>query len=452
MSKAALFQNPEFRDDLRNLEIPSREVERKWAFAYAAVNKWRRRLAAGESLPGESGFQSRSMGNVSLDATKAAAESETYGADGMVIDASKMSQAPWGLNEWREYLRQKGQDPDKVTFNYGVTSNPQGGYWNKLNNVRLIETANLEPQWPVITPGPLFIVPPITKTPRVTKWETAILVADTQIGYREIDGRLDPFHDDAAIDVALQIIEAENPDQTVVLGDIIDLPSQSRHAQEAGFAKTTQPAIDRTTLLAASLRAATDGKIIFIEGNHDKRLQNFVETNALAAFGLRKGGLPESWPVMSLPNLLRLDEFDVIYRDAYPTAHWWINDKLRCEHGTRSNSKGSTSAQYLNDTPHISRAHGHSHRLEVQSKTTYDRMGKIRSMGINPGCLCRVDGAVPSVHGGIGANGQAATNYEDWQQGLIVIRYREGDEFFVDGVVQIHDGLAVHQGQEFSAA
>lgn len=439
--RSPLLDDPKFIADLEDLTISGGAIGRKWGTAKSAVNKYRRRMAAGEAL---------------VQVGVAASESEENNSDGTIRSVVKMSDTAWGLNDWREFLRNAGQDPDAVTFTYGVTSNPAGGYWNKLNNVRPTaqsEGSAVAPEWPVIVPGPSFIVPPVVRTPRATRWETAVLIADTQIGFRFFeDGSSEPFHDEAAIDVALQIIAAENPEQTVVMGDIADFASQGKFAQEAGFARSTQPAIDRTTLLGAQLRSATSGKIIYIEGNHDKRMQNFVEANTVAAFGLRKGGMPESWPVMSLPNLLRLDEYDIIYKDAYPAAHWWVNDKLRCEHGTKANSSGSTAAQYMNESPHISRAHGHTHRLEVQSKTTFDRLGKIRSMAINPGCLCRVDGAVPSVNGAIGSDGKSARVVENWQQGVVVVRFREGDEFFVDGLIQIDDGRTVYQGQEFAAA
>lgn len=49
---------------------------------------------------------------------------------------TRMAATAWGENEWREFLRAKGTDPDTVTFTFGVTSNPHGGYWNKLLNVR----------------------------------------------------------------------------------------------------------------------------------------------------------------------------------------------------------------------------------------------------------------------------------------------------------------------------
>lgn len=49
---------------------------------------------------------------------------------------TRMADTAWGKDEWREFLRLKGTDPDTVTFTFGVTSNPSGGYWNKLLNVR----------------------------------------------------------------------------------------------------------------------------------------------------------------------------------------------------------------------------------------------------------------------------------------------------------------------------
>ena len=51
---------------------------------------------------------------------------------------SEFSSEPWGYEDFCNFIRAKGQDPDKVTFNWGWTSNPGGGFWNKLNNVRPI--------------------------------------------------------------------------------------------------------------------------------------------------------------------------------------------------------------------------------------------------------------------------------------------------------------------------
>lgn len=313
-----------------------------------------------------------------------------------------------------------------------------------------------DPAWPVIQPAQPALIQPLSRTQHKGEWKTAVVLPDPQIGFRKFDdGTLDPFHDEKAMNVAIQIIEYEQlkngVQQVVNLGDYLDLPSQGKYAQEATFANTTQLAIDAGYVFLAQQRAAApDAEVVLVEGNHDRRMQNFVEANALAAFGLKRAAMPDSWPVMSLPYLLRLDELKVSYIDSYPAGKHWINDQLRAIHGNKVRSNGSTAAAYTNDMGHISTVFGHTHRLEIQSRTTWDRLGKIRSMAISPGCLCRVDGAVPSVNGAIGIDGKAAEVWENWQQGVAVIKYKDSGEFFVN-LVQIDDGRTVYEGQEFVA-
>jgi predicted phosphodiesterase len=352
---------------------------------------------------------------------------------------------------------------------YTLSSRKVASFWSvgktfvnkhraKLNKPSTVSTGNdAVPYWNPVQNARPVIVKPIEKKPLTNNgWKTAIVLPDPQIGYRLFDegdeGDLDPFHDEAAMNVALQIIQhEENVHQVVNLGDFLDLPSQGRFAQEATFANMTQRAIDRGHYFLAQQRvAAPSAEIVLIEGNHDRRLQNFVEMNAVAAFGLKRAEKPSEWPVMSLPFLLRLDELKVSYIDSYPAGKHWINDKLRAIHGNKVRSNGSTAAAYTNDMPHISTIFGHTHRLEIQSKTTFDRVGKIRNMAISPGCLCRVDGAVPSVNGSIGVDGRPAQEFENWQQGIAVIKYMDTGEFFVD-LVQIEDGRTVYQGKEFQA-
>jgi predicted phosphodiesterase len=315
------------------------------------------------------------------------------------------------------------------------------------------------PKWPLIQQSPPVNIsapkPPKKAPSLVGGWEVAVCLPDPQIGFRRFeDGSMDPFHDDAAMDVAIQVLSAMEHEtrvqQVVNLGDFLDLPQQGKFAQEPYFANTTQAAIDRGGIFLAEQRAAApNAKLVVIEGNHDARLQKFVQLNAMAAFGLKKANLPESWPVMSLPYLMRLDELgDCVFLDGWPAATWWINDKLRAIHGDKVRSNGSTASAYMNDMPHVSTIFGHIHRQEIQSKTTFDRMGKIKSMAISPGCLCRVDGHVPSVKSGQSIDGRPITYYENWQQGLSVITYKPEGSFHVD-LVHIDDGKTLYRGQEF---
>ena len=64
-----------------------------------------------------------------------AGEFETHNPDGSA-NYCRFSNEPWGHDDYRAFIASKGQDPDAVTFTWGWTSNPNGGFWNKLNNVR----------------------------------------------------------------------------------------------------------------------------------------------------------------------------------------------------------------------------------------------------------------------------------------------------------------------------
>src|SRR5690606_7221999 len=214
---------------------------------------------------------------------------------------------------------------DSVLFSHGVTSRPDGGYWNKLNNVRPKKPSEGGgPAWPVIRHATPVLFPVVDRPARPARdgLKLSLKCADTQIGFRILsDGTIEEFHDWSAMEVFVEVCRREQPESIVILGDFLDLPSQSRWAQEAGFARTTQMALDAGYLFLSMLRSAVpDAQIILVEGNHDKRMQTFIETNALAAFGRRRGGMPKEWPVMSLQNLLRLDELRVEYMDAYPAA------------------------------------------------------------------------------------------------------------------------------------
>jgi len=320
---------------------------------------------------------------------------------------------------------------------------------------------DLGPEWPVIQQAaPVTIKPPKAPTKKAKSkagWKTAVILPDPQIGFRRLsdgpDG-LDPFHDEAAMDVAIQVLAAHEQDcgvdAVVNLGDFLDLQQQGKYLQEASFAMTTQPAIDRGHRFLAEQRAAApNAEIVLIEGNHDRRMQNFVTINAQAAFGLKRANVPDSWPVMSLPYLLRCDELNVIYIDSWPAGEYWLNDKLRCIHGNKVRSGGSTANAQVKDNPHISTIFGHVHRIEAHYKTVHDRSGPIRSLALSPGCLCRVDGAVPSVNGSTDVHGMPATHWEDWQQGVSVVRYND-TEFFVE-THQIVDGRTIVGGQVFQA-
>ena len=290
----------------------------------------------------------------------------------------------------------------------------------------------------------------------INGWKTAVILPDPQFGFRNIKGELDPFHDEKALDVALQVLAAvvddTRVDVVVNLGDFLDLPAHSRYEQHQSWQQTTQEAIDAGHRFLAKQRAtAPNAQIVVLEGNHDKRIADSIMKFNLASSGLRRADCPDDFPVMTAPFLLRTDDIDVEWLDGYPARKFWLNDWIKCVHGSIVRSSASTASAYAR-SDRTSTIFGHIHRIEAHHTTQQDRYGPIRQFAATPGCLCRVDGAVPGVKGAMDLTGKPLTNYEDWQQGLIVLHYREDDPKYVLDTIHIQDGWAMYKGQEFAAS
>lgn len=119
---------------------------------------------------------------VCTKAASTAGESEQHNPDGS-SSYTRFSDTPWGYDDYRAFIASRGQDPDKVTFTWGWTSNPAGGCWNKLNNVRPIAAteAGLES---VDLPALYAAAKHATTAPKQadTHRATVIVWADPQIG------------------------------------------------------------------------------------------------------------------------------------------------------------------------------------------------------------------------------------------------------------------------------
>lgn len=286
-------------------------------------------------------------------------------------------------------------------------------------------------------------------------WKTAVILPDPQFGFRSIDGELDSFHDERAISVAMQVLAAvvsdTRVDEIVNLGDFLDLPAHSRWDQHPAWQQTTQAAIDAGHRFLASQRATSPrSRIVVLEGNHDKRVYDTVLKFNAASAGLRRAEIPDDWPQLTAPFLLRTDDLQVEWLDGYPARKFWLNNWIKCIHGTIVRSSGSTASAYAR-SERTSTIFGHIHRVEVHHTTQQDRQGAVRLFAATPGCLCRVDGAVPSVKGAMDLSGRPISNYEDWQQGMMILHYREDDPRYSLDTIHIQDGWALYRGQEFVA-
>lgn len=312
-----------------------------------------------------------------------------------------------------------------------VTKDPETGEAtvHQLYKFQLSPAFADGPAWQPVDRGPAVKVPRSTRRPlEVDGWRTAVIWPDTQIGYyRDASGELVETHDEAAIALALDIIRDVRPAEVVRVGDDLDLPELGKYRLSPAFAGTTQASIDRATILAAEQRAAAgpDAHIVYLAGNHEERLSNYILDNARAAFGLRRGQTTDGWPVMSVPYLTRLDAAGVEYRPGFPAADYDIvPDELRIVHGLHVTSRGQTAHKYL-DREKASVIYGHIHRREYAART-FRHNGEARIIyAASPGCLARTDGAVPSTKGGVDLDGRPliAAGMEDWQLGLGLVHY-----------------------------
>lgn len=334
----------------------------------------------------------------------------------------------------------------------GLTKNEDGvAEVHDLNGVSVVISPKWAdgPEWPVIQPGPQVKIPKITATSKkVVDWNQAVVLPDMQIGFfHNENGELEPCHDPDAIDCAIALIANIKPQKIVMHGDNLDLPEMGKYRLSPAFQRTTQASINYATLMVARLRAAApDAEIVWLAGNHEERLVNFIIDNAVAAFGLKRGNAPEEWPVLSVPYLCRFDEYGIDYIPGYPAGFYWINQKLKAIHGTKVKSNGSTAHAYL-ATEKTSVLYGHIHRREWAELTRDDYDGPKTILAASAGCLARCDGAVPSTKGGIDLNGRPMTVTENWQQGICVVTYKDGDSEFHLEMVPIREGKMFYRGK-----
>lgn len=302
------------------------------------------------------------------------------------------------------------------------------------------------PSWPVVQPAKPVVIKSGPYQPRPRIGKTVVVIPDVQVGfYRPLDNPADlvPIHDWTAINTALQIVADIQPDQLIHVGDFLDLPEMSRWLQHEEFWRTTQPAIDEGHRILAEFEAAAGPgrmRTQFIEGNHDRRLREYVLKNARAAFHLRPAmATPEDWPDLTVPRLLHFDSLGIDYCGAYPGSEVWITPELLVRHNPES--KDAYDASVIA---------GHTHSIARRTYSSRTIGGPKHRTVYEIGCLCRIDNyadkrslmrtSVPSDRGFI----------KNWTQGLCVVHVDDDGYFAVDQI-EIHNGRALYRGKAYGA-
>lgn len=118
-----IIGSQEFQAALQDVSKSHRSVARDFGVSDSTVRSHRKRLGVQVGVAPPAGN---------------AQDFEKHNSDGS-SDYGTMDDRAWGYEDYRNFIRSKGQDPDQVTFTWGWTSVPGGKFFNKLNNVRPVK-------------------------------------------------------------------------------------------------------------------------------------------------------------------------------------------------------------------------------------------------------------------------------------------------------------------------
>lgn len=132
----------------------------------------------------------------------------------------------------------------------------------------------------------------------MAKTKSTLIIPDVQY----------PYHDSLLLSKLIKVAKDHQPDQIIQIGDGIDFPTVSQWSKgTAGeYADTLQEHIEgyRADVLVPLREAAPQSKIVWLEGNHDLRLREFVRKYAAPLAPLK---------ALETESLFQLNELDVSY-------------------------------------------------------------------------------------------------------------------------------------------
>jgi predicted phosphodiesterase len=204
------------------------------------------------------------------------------------------------------------------------------------------------------------------------------------------------IHDPSAVAVALAVAEHWQPRTIVILGDLLDLPGLGKWDTSPAQRHQTLSAFQAARQFLADLRAACPAsRIVLLEGNHEKRLRDYMCRNA-----------SEMLWATSVEGLLGCDEFRVEYVGPYMARHH-LDERTWATHGYLiGRTGGESAAKMLKEHPTVNTIFGHTHRAELAFHTTWCSEGQRTVFSMGCGTLARLDNAVPG------------SMFSNWQQAL----------------------------------
>lgn len=220
-----------------------------------------------------------------------------------------------------------------------------------------------------------------------------------------------PYQDGAAVAAVHKYVQDLQPHLIVIAGDMLDFAGLSTKFLRirADKGRIMEDIAQARELLLDLQAKAPSARFVFIEGNHEARLRNYILERADEFEELNKEGGP-----LSLPTLLNVPGLE--YYGPYGEA--FVYRSFVFKHGEMTGKYAAARELIAEGSSGIS---GHTHRMQVYSRT--DRAGA--HAWYSNMCLCHVKGE-PMPPGTVSGRNRV----RDWQQGFATI-YFNGDLYNV---------------------
>ena len=235
-----------------------------------------------------------------------------------------------------------------------------------------------------------------------------------------------PDMDSRALETVLKVNEDWKATHVWIMGDMINASTVSKYGYPADYERDLASEIleARGMLKEVSARVTEsnpDVKVKYLEGNHENRVQKYMDKHAreLAMLTEKDGD-----KTVSVPRLLGLAELGIEW------VPYWEDDHIgeaTILHGNIARIKGGYTGHAYIDKYGRSTVAGHSHRLAMIFRT---QSGDVK-FAIETGSLCKRDMVLPYVR----------ADQADWQQGLALIGVDKKDNLY-PATIPIIDGRA----------
>lgn len=244
--------------------------------------------------------------------------------------------------------------------------------------------------------------------------KTALIIPDCHIG---LEGSCDM----RAYNLMIKVAKKQKIDEIVILGDYADFYSVNSHGKDPGIEDILAKEIQ---MVKKELNKLRDGfpkaKIVFLQGNHEYRLERFIQNKAPELFGL-----------FNTESLLGLKELDIKYVPYTPDQKYSVlGSKLMARHEPISG--GVHVAHGTVVKAGCSVIFGHVHRIQESQVVM---MNGDNHRGIAAGWLGNKDHASMSY----------VKNHHQWSLGFALVTVKD-KEFFCD-LKHIINYKVLHNGE-----